>query len=123
MADISLPAKFAHLQDYVEEWSIAGEEGRYLKRHNSTLEEMTAYYNIVEPLLEDISTYLDQYSLKDLSPECIRLLNLALMCQECFSSVVLFKHPHVPNVLPWQQFKVSSSIIDEVKKIPTQKHK
>ena len=123
MADTSLPAKFAHLQDYVEEWSIAGEEGRYLKRHNSTLEEMTVYYNIVEPLLEDISTYLDQYSLKDLSPECIRLLNLALMCQECFSSVVLFKHPHVPNVLPWQQFKVSSSIIDEVKKIPTQKHK
>ena len=121
MTNTSLPEKFAHLEDYVEEWSIRDEEGRYLKRHNSTLEELTAYFNTIEPLLADISAYLDQYSLKDLPEECERLLGLALMCQECFSSVVLFKHPHVPDVLPWQRFKVTSSIIDEVKKIPTQK--
>ena len=120
MTDISLPEKFAHLEQYVEEWSIGDEEGRYLKRHNSTLEELTSYFNTVEPLLGDISVYLDRYSLKDLPPECKRLLGLALMCQECFSSVVLFKHPHVPDVLPWHRFKVSSSIIDEVKKSPAQ---
>ena len=123
MADTSLPEQFAHLEEYVEQWSIADEEGRYLKRHNSTLEEMTAYFNVIDPLLPEISTYLDQYSLKDLPEDCKRLLGLALMCQECFSSVMLFKHPHVPKVLPWQQFKVSSSIIDEVRKKPEQRSK
>lgn len=121
MADTSLPKKFAYLEQYVEEWSIRGEEGRYLKRHNSTLEELTSYFNTIEPLLADISAYLDQYSLKDLPEDCERLLGLALMCQECFSSVVLFKYSHVPDVLPWHRFKVSSSIIDAVKKTPAQK--
>ena len=123
MTDTSLPEKFAHLEDYVEEWSIADEEGRYLKRHNCSLEELTAYFNAIEPLLPEISSYLDQYSVKELPEDCQRLLGLALMCQECFSSVALFKHPHVPNVLPWQRFKVSSSIIDEVRKKPVEKHK
>ena len=123
MADTSLPKNFAHLEQYVEEWSIRDEEGRYLKRHSSTLEELTSYFNTIEPLLANISAYLDQYSLKNLPEDCERLLGLALMCRECFSSVVLFKHPHVPDVLPWHRFNVSSSIIDEVKKTPTQKQK
>ncbi len=123
MSENTLPEKFAHLEKYVEEWSIADEEGRYLKRHNSTLEEMTAFFNTMDPLLGEISEYLDQYSLDDMPGDCKRLLGLALMCQECFSSVVLFKHPHVPKVLPWQQFKVSSSIIEKVRKVPTERTK
>ena len=123
MPEITLPVKFAHLEVLVEEWSISTEEARYLKRHNSTLEEQTYLYNAVNPYLDEIAAYLDQYSIKELSPECSRLLNLALMCQECFSSVELFKHPHVPKVLPWQRFKVSSSIIDEVRKKPVQRIK
>ena len=64
MTNTSLPKKFSHLEEYVEEWSIRDEEGRYLKRHNSTLEELTSYFNTIEPLLADISAYLDQYSLQ-----------------------------------------------------------
>jgi len=106
--DIELPAQFAAFTPYVSEWAIPDEIDRYAKRHTSTLEEVTEFYNVVNPRMEELGTYLDDFDLETLTPEHEALLNLGLMSMECFPAVDLFNNVHVPQSFPWDKFDVKS---------------
>jgi len=103
-----IPAQFADLERFVDQWAIADETDRFDKRHTSTLEEVTEFYNAVNPRIGEISTYLDQFPIDALSADRNRLLHLAFMCVECFPAVELFKDVHIPQAFPWIKFEVLS---------------
>jgi len=108
MSDSRLPELFSDLEQFVDDWAIPDETDRYRKRHQSTLEDVTEFYNAVNSRLDEIGAFLDQFSVDQLPKECDTLLSLALMCMECFPAVELFHDVHVPQTYPWQQFQVNS---------------
>ena len=103
-----LPTEFAELERFVDEFAIPDETDRYYKRHTSEYADVEEFYNAVNARMPDIGTYLDQFSLDELTPEQEALLNLGLMCMECFPAAELFKQVHVPQTYPWRQFEVNS---------------
>jgi hypothetical protein len=103
-----LPSQFADLEPFVADWAIADETDRFHKRHTSTLEDVTEFYNVINPRIEEIGNYLDQFPIDDLPADGVPLLDLAHMCMEVFPAVELFKNVHIPQAYPWTKFEVVS---------------
>lgn len=92
-----LPAEFADLEPFAEEWIFAGAHERMQKRINSSMEELQAFYDGVYPRAEDAMKYLDPLDLDDLSDEAIHLMRLLYALSAVSLSVELFKAPRDPN--------------------------
>ena len=103
-----LAAEFADLERFVADFAIADETDRYYKRHTSEYADVEEFYNVINARMPDIEAYLDQFSLDELTPEQETLLNLGLMCMECFPATELFKQVDVPQTYPWRRFEVNS---------------
>ena len=92
-----LPADFADLEPYAEQWCLATEGERYAARLASTMDEMEAFYAAAMARTADAKAYLDALPLDDLPDDALNLLHL-LYSLICISfAVECWKQPNVPD--------------------------
>ena len=100
-----LPAGFEELENWVQDWSHATQNARWDKRLRSTKQEITAFYRAVQPELERMLDYCDQYPLGKLPEDAGRLYGLALMAAEIAPNVELYGgNPDVPHSFDERRF-------------------
>ncbi|MGB8390093.1 hypothetical protein, partial [Mycobacterium sp.] len=65
----ALPSEFSQLEHLVPEWAIEDGHERYVKRVNSSMEEIQAFYDEVFPHAEDAVAYIDKFDYAEPLPE------------------------------------------------------
>lgn len=72
----------AGLDPFLPGWGLATSHERLVKRANSSMEEMRAFYDAMMPQLEEIIDYLNQFPLNAIPDADMPLANAALaMCE------------------------------------------
>jgi hypothetical protein len=107
MAERPLPAGFAHLQALADQWSLATERERHLRRLASPIEELDAVYAALLPEIEAILTFLNRRPLDALTAEEHNLLRLALSLAEIAPAVQIFREPGNPDGFDTARFIAS----------------
>jgi hypothetical protein len=93
-----LPPEFSELEHLVREWSIEDGHQRYLKRVNSSIEEIQAFYDQVYPHAEEAVAYLDKFDYSEPLPEDVaNLRNLLYSLITVSLAVELWKQPRVKH--------------------------
>lgn len=93
---MALPHEFDDLEQWVADWAIGDEAARNRKRLASSMQRLQAFYDALLPRMDAIIPHLNQYSLDELAPRELALLDLALMFMEVAPAVEIYKHPDVP---------------------------
>ena len=92
----ALPASFAHLEPWVAEWAIENGHQRYVKRVNSTMAQIQAFYDAIFPHAEAAVAYVDQFDYqKPLPPDAANLRNLLYSLITVSLAVELWRQPRV----------------------------
>lgn len=91
-----LPQEFAELEPFAD-WALHGEQARYDKRVNSTIDELQAFYDAAFPFLDKAREHLEKVSLDTINDEDKRLT--WLFCALCTVSfpVEVWRQPRVPD--------------------------
>ena len=97
MAEALLPAEFADLECWVEEWCLDSEPERYAKRLSSTMSEIQAFYDAIFPRAEKAMQYLDRFPLDALPDDALRLLKLLYSLILMSFPVEIWKQPYIPD--------------------------
>lgn len=93
-----LPAPFAELEPLVAEWAIEDGHQRYVKRVNSSMEEIRAFYDRVFPHAEAAVAYLNDFDYAEpLPPDAANLRNLLYSLITVSLAVELWKQPRVKH--------------------------
>ena len=93
-----LPEKFAALAHLVPEWSIEDGHARYVKRVNSSMPEIQAFYDAVFPHAEAAVAYLNEFDYQQPLPEdAANLRNLLFSLITVSLAVELWKQPRVKH--------------------------
>jgi hypothetical protein len=92
-----LPAEFADLEPFAEDWCIPGEEERCARRLASSMDELQSLYDAVTPRVADAKVYLDQFDLDDLPEPARRLVYLLCSHITVSYAIDVFKQPKVPD--------------------------
>jgi hypothetical protein len=79
---VTLPAAFAALQPYVEDWALPDENARFRKRIAASMEELREFYDAILPHMEAVMQYLRRCPVQGLPPADEALLRLALAYAE-----------------------------------------
>lgn len=93
-----LPKDFADLQPWAEEWSIADGHQRYVKRVNSSMAQLKAFYQAVFPRAEAAIALIDQYDYQQPLPEDVsHLRDLVYSLITVALAVEVWKQPRVKH--------------------------
>lgn len=93
-----LPEAFKDLEQLVDEWAIEDGHQRYLKRVQSTMEEMKGFYNAVFPRAQEAIDYIDNFDYQlDLPNDAKNLRNLIYSLITVSLAVELWQQPRVKN--------------------------
>jgi hypothetical protein len=93
-----LPVEFSELEPLVAEWAIEDGHERYVKRVNSSMEEIQAFYDTVFPLAEEAVAYIDKFDYAEPLPEDVaNLRNLLYSLITVSLAVELWKQPRVKH--------------------------
>ena len=93
-----LPGKFAQLEHLVREWAIEDGHTRYVKRVNSSMEQIRAFYDEVFPHAESAVAYLDAFDYQQPLPQdAANLRNLLYSLITVSLAVELWKQPRVKH--------------------------
>ena len=93
-----LPKQFAELERWVPEWSIEDGHARYVKRVNSTMEQIQAFYDAIFPHAEAAVAYLNEFDYQQPLPEdAANLRNLLYSLITVSLAVELWKQPRVKH--------------------------
>jgi hypothetical protein len=93
-----LPEQFAQLEHLVPEWAIEDGHARYVKRVNSSMEQIRAFYDAVFPHAESAAAYLDGFDYQQPLPEdAANLRNLLYSLITVSLAVELWKQPRVKH--------------------------
>jgi len=93
-----LPPEFSQLEHLVEEWAIEDGHLRYVKRVNSSMEEIKAFYDQVFPFAEEAVAYIDKFDYAEPLPDDVaNLRNLLYSLITVSLAVELWKQPRVKH--------------------------
>jgi hypothetical protein len=93
-----LPQEFSALEHLVDEWAIEDGHQRYVKRVNSSMEQLQAFYDEVFPLAEEAVAYVDKFDYAEPLPEDVaNLRNLLYSLITISLAVELWKQPRVKH--------------------------
>jgi hypothetical protein len=93
-----LPPGFSHLEHLVPDWSIEDGHERYMKRVNSSMDEIKAFYDEVFPCAEEAVAYIDKFDYSEPLPEdAANLRNLLYSLITVSLAVELWKQPRVKH--------------------------
>jgi hypothetical protein len=94
----ALPPEFSQLVHLVEEWAIEDGHQRYVKRVNSSMDEIKAFYDEVFPHAEEAVAYIDKFDYAEPLPEDVaNLRNLLYSLITVSLAVELWKQPRVKH--------------------------
>lgn len=94
----ALPPEFSELESFVADWSIEDGHQRYVKRVNSSMEEIQAFYDAVFPYAEKAVAYVDEFDYSEPLPEDVaNLRNLLYSLITVSLAVELWKQPRVKH--------------------------
>ncbi|KWX66954.1 hypothetical protein [Mycobacterium sp. NAZ190054] len=94
----TLPAGFSHLEHLVDEWAIEDGHQRYVKRVNSSMEQIRAFYDAIFPSAEEAVAYVDKFEYGEPLPEDVaNLRNLLYSLITVSLAVELWKQPRVKH--------------------------
>lgn len=97
-ATTALPADFSQLEHLVAEWAIEDGHERYLKRVNSTMAEIRAFYDEVFPVAEEAVAYIDKFDYTEPLPDDVaNLRNLMYSLITVSLAVELWNQPRVKH--------------------------
>lgn len=100
-----LPADFAALETWAQDWALPTQNQRWDKRLASSSAALDAFYQALLPWLEAILAHADQFELGALPAPSARLFDLALMHAEVAPHVELYKSsPKVPHSFEERRF-------------------
>lgn len=93
-----LPQQFSQLEHLVPEWAVEDGHERYVKRVNSSMEQIQAFYDEVFPHAEAAVAYLDQFDYQaPLPADAANLRNLLYSLITVSLAVELWKQPRVKH--------------------------
>lgn len=93
-----LPAAFAELERWVDEWAIEDGHQRYLKRVASSMEELKAFYDDMFPRGREAIDYIDQFDYGEPLPvDAANLRNLVYSLITVALAVEVWKQPRVKH--------------------------
>lgn len=93
-----LPPDFSQLEHLVGDWAIEDGHDRYVKRVNSSMDEIKAFYDEVFPHAEDALAYIDKFDYSEPLPEDVaNLRNLLYSLITVSLAVELWKQPRVKH--------------------------
>lgn len=93
-----LPPEFSQLEHLVPEWAIEDGHARYVKRVDSTMEEIQAFYDAVFPLAQEAVAYVDKFDYAEPLPDdAANLRNLLYSLITVSLAVELWKQPRVKH--------------------------
>src|SRR5260370_10175976 len=93
-----LPPEFSQLEHLVGEWAIEDGHKRYVKRVNSSMDQIQAFYNEVFPLAEEAVAYIDKFDYSEQLPEDVaNLRNLLYSLITVSLAVELWKQPRLKH--------------------------
>ncbi len=93
-----LPGQFVQLEHLVPEWAIEDGHERYMKRVNSSMEQLQAFYDAVFPHAEAAVAYLNEFDYQQALPEdAANLRNLLFSLITVSLAVELWKQPRVKH--------------------------
>ena len=84
---------FGDLDKYINDWALRTDEERLNKRMTSTLAELQEFHAAVNPRLEEIVEFLNQFQVDQLPEEYQYLANFAFMAIEVDDPVTMWKVP------------------------------
>lgn len=94
----SLPPEFAQLEHLVDEWAIEDGHQRYVKRVNSSMDEIQSFYDQVFPFAEEAVAYVDKFDYSEPLPDDVaNLRNLLYSLITVSLAVELWKQPRVKH--------------------------
>jgi hypothetical protein len=94
----SLPPEFSQLEHLVSDWSIEDGHERYVKRVNSSMEQIQAFYDEVFPYAEEAVAYIDKFDYSEPLPEDVaNLRNLLYSLITVSLAVKLWRQPRVKH--------------------------
>lgn len=93
-----LPDEFAQLEHLVDEWAIEDGHARYVKRVNSSMDDIKAFYDEVFPFAEEAVAYIDKFNYAEPLPDDVaNLRNLLYSLITVSLAVELWKQPRVKH--------------------------
>jgi hypothetical protein len=93
-----LPVEFSQLEHLVPEWSIEDGHERYVKRVNSSMDQIRAFYDEVFPCAEEAVAYIDKFDYSAPLPDDVaNLRNLLYSLITVALAVELWKQPRVKH--------------------------
>ena len=93
-----LPPEFSQLEHLVPEWAIEDGHERYVKRVNSSMEQIRAFYDEMFPLAEEAVAYVDKFDYSDPLPDDVaNLRNLLYSLITVSLAVELWNQPRVKH--------------------------
>jgi hypothetical protein len=94
----TLPQEFSELEHLVAEWSIEDGHQRYVKRVNSSMEQIQAFYDAMFPHAEEAVAFVDKFDYAEPLPEDVaNLRNLLYSLITVSLAVELWKQPRVKH--------------------------
>jgi hypothetical protein len=94
---ILFPAQFADLEAIAGPWAIASANARYIKRLNSSMDEMQAFYDAVFPRASEILAYCNDFDINDPPEQMKALMNVLYSLIAVSFPVEVWKQPRVPD--------------------------
>ncbi len=96
--NMTLPADFKDLECLVTDWSIEDGHQRYLKRVNSSMEQLKTFYDQMFPRGKAAIEYVNQFDYQqDLPEDVTNLRNLIYSLITVAMAVEVWKQPRVKN--------------------------
>ena len=93
-----LPQEFSQLEHLVAEWAIEDGHERYVKRVNSSMTEIQAFYDELFPHAEEAVAYIDKFDYSEPLPEDVaNLRNLLYSLITVSLAVELWRQPRVKH--------------------------
>jgi hypothetical protein len=93
-----LPEEFSELEHLVPQWGIEDGHQRYVKRVNSSMDEIRAFYDEVFPKAEEAVAYIDKFDYAEPLPEDVaNLRNLLYSLITVSLAVELWQQPRVKH--------------------------
>jgi hypothetical protein len=93
-----LPQEFSQLEHLVAEWAIEDGHERYVKRVNSSMTEIQAFYDELFPHAEEAVVYIDKFDYSEPLPEDVaNLRNLLYSLITVSLAVELWRQPRVKH--------------------------
>ncbi|MGC1509872.1 hypothetical protein FT643_20450 [Ketobacter sp. MCCC 1A13808] len=93
-----LPEAFKDLEYLVPEWSIRDGHQRYVKRVNSSIEELRAFYDVMFPRGQAAIDFIDQFEYSEaLTEDVSNLRDLLYTLITVAIAVEVWRQPRVRN--------------------------